>query len=68
MLTLIGTPEEGFSPLMGWYYRQSTDTYEFWWMGSEPKIALAAVMLEVMPFEIVREIQQAVQHKTWLTD
>lgn len=55
--TAVGTPDAFRMDLMGWYYRSSMQMYEFWWMGTEPKISLAAEMLDVMPTEIVMEIR-----------
>ena len=66
METLQRTPDP-FQTYMGWYFRPSTDMYEFWWLGHAPVICLAAVMLEVMPVEIVNEIRSATVFKTDLT-
>lgn len=65
METLQRTPDP-FQTYMGWYYRPGTDTYEFWWLGQEPMLALPAVMLDVMPSGIVREITSAVADKEFL--
>lgn len=67
METLQRTPDP-FQTYMGWYYRPSTDMYEFWWLGHAPVICLAAVMLEVMPSGIVREITVSVADKPFLSD
>lgn len=55
--TLNGAGEPHYLNRMGWYYRPSTNMYEFWWQGAVPKIALAAEMLDVMPDFIVMEIR-----------
>lgn len=46
----------------GWYFRPSTQMYEFWW-GTRNMIALDAMMLEVMPTYIAMEIRASVTVK-----
>jgi len=66
--TLVGGMSYFRLELMGWYYRPATNMYEFWWQGPEPKISLAAEMLDVMPMEIVMEIKASATVKRELTD
>jgi hypothetical protein len=68
MKTLQGTPSPWYPNRMGWYYRPSQQVYEFWWQGYQPVITLAAVMLDVMPTEIVMEIRASVTVKQELID
>lgn len=48
---------------MGWFFRPSTNMYEFWWMGSEPKLCLAAEIVPAMPNMIADEIKMAITLK-----
>lgn len=67
-MTLNGAAEPHYLDRLGWYYRPSQDMFEFWWQGSGPMIALAAVMLDVMPTFIQMEILASVTVKPELTD
>lgn len=53
--------------LFGWYHRERTDTYEFWW-ANQPMVVIDAMMLDVMPTYLVHEIRASAMVKRELTD
>lgn len=63
METLTGTilPRNNF----GWYFRPSTQCYEFWWLSEadRPWIVLTSNLLDCMPSEIANEILVSVSLK-----
>lgn len=61
--TLNDAAEPAYLDRMGWYYRPSQDTFEFWWQGSGPLLTLAACILDIMPTFIQMEILASVTVK-----
>jgi hypothetical protein len=47
----------------GWYFRPSTNNYEFWWQGIVPVLQVGAEVLPAMPTAIADEIMCAVSLK-----
>jgi hypothetical protein len=65
METLVGSPfaEQRY----GWYYRPSSQEYEFWWC-YEARITVHSEILNAMPDYIAMEIRASALVKPELTD